>query len=185
LGTTGGTAPLQRVLSGAWEVLANAWGRRVAGEGLKVGIVWAGSRKFAEDGKRSVAVELLTPIFSVEGVRFFGLQKGEGVNRVISESRMADLSEELNDFADTAAAIGEMDLVITVDTSVAHLAGSMGKAVWVMLPFVPDWRWLLGREESVWYPTMRLFRQRCAGDWGDVVGRVEKALREFVAERQR
>jgi ADP-heptose:LPS heptosyltransferase len=89
---------------------------------------------------------------------------------------LVDLAPELIDLAETAAAIAQLDLVVAVDTAVAHLAGALGRPVWVLLPAVPDWRWLLGREDSPWYPTMRLFRQRRAGDWDDVVARVAAAL---------
>jgi ADP-heptose:LPS heptosyltransferase len=89
---------------------------------------------------------------------------------------MIDWTKELGDFAETAGLVENLDLVISVDTSVAHLAGAMGKRVWVLLPFVPDWRWMLGRDDSLWYPTMRLFRQTKIGDWGEVVGRVRTEL---------
>ncbi len=90
--------------------------------------------------------------------------------------KLADLTGHISDFADTAGLVSQLDLVICVDTSIAHLAGAMGKPVWVMLPFRPDYRWLLEREDTPWYPTMRLFRQQKAGDWDEVIGRVAKAL---------
>jgi ADP-heptose:LPS heptosyltransferase len=92
-----------------------------------------------------------------------------------------DLSPAIGDFVDTAAIIANLDLLIAVDTSVAHLAGAMGKPVWLLLPFVPDWRWLLGRDDTPWYPGMRLFRQTTAGDWGGVLRRVGVALRRDYA----
>ncbi|NJM28085.1 MAG: glycosyltransferase family 9 protein [Pseudanabaena sp. RU_4_16] len=94
--------------------------------------------------------------------------------------QIVDLRDRLNDFADTAAIIAQMDLVITVDTAVAHLAGSLGKPVWVMLPFAADWRWMLGREDSPWYPTMRLFRQRQNGDWEGRDRASYKRLKDWV-----
>jgi hypothetical protein len=94
--------------------------------------------------------------------------------------KLIDYTEEINDFSDTAAFIQNLDLVISVDTSVAHLAGALGKPVWTLLPFVPDWRWMLNREDSPWYPTMRLFRQPAPGDWGSVIERLKDALDEFV-----
>jgi ADP-heptose:LPS heptosyltransferase len=96
---------------------------------------------------------------------------------------LIDYTAEFHDFADTAAFIDNLDLVITVDTAVAHLAGAMGKNVWTMLPFAPDWRWLLHREDSPWYPTMRLFRQNKPGDWTDAIERVAESLR-LLAEKQ-
>jgi ADP-heptose:LPS heptosyltransferase len=95
--------------------------------------------------------------------------------------RLIDFTSELYDLADSAALIANLDLVITVDTSIAHLAGGMGKPVWVFIPFNPDWRWLLDREDTPWYPTMRLFRQRKVGDWDIAIGRVASALRERLA----
>ena len=96
------------------------------------------------------------------------------------DGKISDLGKDLGDFADTAAAVGQLDLVITVDTSVAHLAGALGTPVWTLLPWVPDWRWLLDRDDSPWYPTMRLFRQPAAGDWDAVIGEVGAALRDQV-----
>lgn len=90
---------------------------------------------------------------------------------------LVDLAPDIGDFADTAAIIGNLDLVIAVDTSIAHLAGAMGKPVWLLLPFVPDWRWLLDRDDSPWYPGMRLFHQSSPGDWAGVLRRVADALR--------
>jgi ADP-heptose:LPS heptosyltransferase len=94
---------------------------------------------------------------------------------------ITDLAPELRDFAETAGAIANLDLVIAVDTAVAHVAGAIGKPVWVMLPFSPDWRWLLGRDDSPWYPTMRLYRQAAIGDWPGVVARVAHDLGELAA----
>jgi ADP-heptose:LPS heptosyltransferase len=90
---------------------------------------------------------------------------------------LIDHTSELADFADTAALIHNLDLVISVDTAIAHLAGAMGKPVWILLPFAPDWRWMLGRDDSPWYPTMHLFRQTISGDWGEVIQRVADSLR--------
>jgi ADP-heptose:LPS heptosyltransferase len=98
---------------------------------------------------------------------------------------ISDYTGELNDFADTAAFVANLDLVIAVDTSVAHLAGAMGKPTWALIPFAPDWRWLIGREDSPWYPTMRLFRQKSIGDWESAIERVAAALSELAAGRIR
>jgi hypothetical protein len=119
----------------------------------------------------------------VPGVRFVSLQLGARAAEVatLPSGAIFDASPQLDDFATTAALIEQLDLVITVDTAVAHLAGALGKPVWVMLPFVPDWRWMWQRSDSPWYPTMRLFRQAARGEWLPVVEAVREALAEFVA----
>jgi ADP-heptose:LPS heptosyltransferase len=108
--------------------------------------------------------------------------KASQVKELGSRVRIVDLQDEQEDFADTAAIVASLGLVISIDTSVAHLAGAMGKPVWILLHKSPDWRWLLDREDSPWYPTARLFRQSTLGNWQDVVARVEKELRELVAK---
>ena len=159
--------------------LAARWKGRMPGEGLRVGLVWAGNPGHANDGNRSVPFQTLCPLLSLSGIRYFGLQKGEGEDRVSTISgnlQFANLGKDFCDFSDTAAALANLDLVITVDTAVAHLAGAMGIPVWVMLPYVPDWRWMLERSDSPWYPTMRLFRQPAPGDWDSVVRGMTLAL---------
>jgi hypothetical protein len=128
-------------------------------------------------------LETLSPMLSLHGARFFSLQKGlaaEQLATLRANPDIVDLGPELEDFGDTAAVISQLDLVICIDTAVAHLAGALGKPVWVMLPQPADWRWLEEREDSPWYPTMRLFRQIRRGDWSDVVERVKVALQERV-----
>ncbi len=153
--------------------------------GLKVGLVWGGDPKHKNDANRSLGFERFTPLLDMEGVDFYSLQVGERGGDIRNnqalgglEGKITDLGKGLSDFADTAAAVGQLDLVITVDTSVAHLAGALGAPVWTLLPWVPDWRWLLDRDDSPWYPTMRLFRQPAAGDWDAVIGEVGAALRD-------
>jgi len=143
--------------------------------GLRVGLAWAGSAAHKNDRNRSIPLAKLAPL-AQEGVAFFSLQVGMGTNQ--TGMHLTDLTDRLHDFADTAALIGQMDLVISVDTAVAHLAGAMGKPVWVLLPEPADWRWMLDREDSPWYPTMRLFRQRRAGDWDEVIERMSRELAE-------
>jgi hypothetical protein len=153
---------------------------------LRVGVVWRGNAAHRNDGQRSISAQLFGKIGSIEDVRFFSLQKlGDRPGSEVSlpgEMDCVDLSPHLDDFGETAAAIENLDLVISVDTAVAHCAGALGRPVWVLLPYAPDWRWLLGHEKSVWYPTMRLIRQCRPGDWGDVIERVRGALVRLVKD---
>ncbi|MBV9138057.1 MAG: hypothetical protein JO357_13450, partial [Hyphomicrobiales bacterium] len=151
------------------------------GRELKVGIVWAGSAKHLNDVDRTTALSTWAPILSVERVHFFSLQIGARKGDALPD-HVTDLSAELTDFAQTAGALAALDLLISVDTAPAHLAGAMGKPVWMLLPFVPDWRWLLEREDSPWYPTLRLFRQRTRGDWRAPIEAVAKALNGLVQD---
>ncbi|MFN7594162.1 MAG: tetratricopeptide repeat protein, partial [bacterium] len=143
----------------------------------RIGLVWSGSPIHTNDANRSVALARLSPLFR-SGDVWVSLQKEVRASdqNTLHASGLCDLTAELSDFADTAALIAALDLVITVDTSVAHLAAALGKPVWLMLPFAPDFRWLLDREDSPWYPKMRLFRQERPGDWDGVVGRIAAAL---------
>lgn len=148
-------------------------------DGFRVGLVWAGSPDHPNDSNRSMLADLYGPLLSVPDVGFYSLQTGDRVSQLErwdQDGRIGDLGDRIEDFADAAAAMESLDLVITVDTASAHLAGALGLAVWVLLPHVPDWRWMLEREDSPWYPTMRLFRQRAPGNWADVVERVKAAL---------
>ena len=147
---------------------------------LKVGIVWAGGPLHRKNHNRSCKLSDFRQFLDVAEVTFYSLQKDllAGDRTLLNEQQIQDLSEELGDFADTAAIISQLDLVICVDTSVAHLAGALGKPVWILVSFVPDWRWMLEREDSPWYPTVRLFRQQKAGDWNGVCDRIKAALQE-------
>lgn len=152
---------------------------------LKVGLVWAGDPAHLRDRQRSVLLAQLASLATVQGVRFVSLQKGAAADQIASASdgiELTDLGPELRDFADTAAAISLLDLVVCVDTSVAHLAGALGRPVWLLLPTPADWRWMEEREDSPWYPTMRLFRQRSPGAWSDVIERVRASLAEWAAQ---
>jgi tetratricopeptide (TPR) repeat protein len=156
--------------------------------GCKVGIVWQGSVEFRFDKLRSLPLAAFAPLADVPGVTLFSLQKNFGreqIAQVEFGSRIVDLSPRLETFDDTAAAIQNLDLVVTCDTSVAHLAGALGANVWVALPFNADWRWLREREDSPWYPTMRLFRQRRRGDWQQVCSRIAAALAERLGVPRR
>ncbi|MCA3348960.1 MAG: tetratricopeptide repeat protein [Roseomonas sp.] len=153
------------------------WHQRLPA-GRRIGLVWSGSQTHANDANRSLALAKISPLFQPGDV-WVSLQKEvrDRDRAALEASGVLDVSAELGDFADTAALIASLDLVISVDTSVAHLAGALGKPTWVMLPFAPDFRWLLDREDSPWYPSMRLFRQSRAGDWDGVVARIGDALR--------
>jgi len=144
---------------------------------LHVGLVWSGDPKNTVDRMRSMTLSSLQPLFSLHGVQLFSLQLGPAAAQLgAMQAPITDLRCAIRDFADTAALIAHLDLIITVDTSVAHLAGALGKPTWVLLPFAPDWRWLTDREDSPWYPTMSLFRQTRFGDWPSVVQRVRDQL---------
>jgi len=145
----------------------------------KVGIVWAGNLKHPNDNNRSVELQQFSVLFDVEACQFFSLQVGsrrDDIIRYYYSNTIIDLGGDFSNFSDTAAAILELDLVISVDTAVAHLAGALGKPIWVLLPFMPDWRWLLERENTPWYPTMRLFRQTDTRNWAEVLQKVRFEL---------
>ncbi len=161
---------------------------RVAGSGLVVGLVWAGDPRREQprcnlvDRRRSASLALLSPLFDVEGVRFLGFQLGEARAQVPDrDGVVVDAMEGVADFADTATRLSAVDLLISVDTSMAHLAGGMGLPVWMLSRHDGCWRWLEGRDDTPWYPSMRIFRQRSPGDWTGVVGEVRAALVERVA----
>jgi hypothetical protein len=169
---------------------ANMWAAKLgprnrAGDRARIGIVWASNAKPDDDYNRSKSMPscALLPLLDA-GATFVSLQKNiSSADQAMLNGRRGILNfgELLNDFSDTAGLVSQLDLVISVDTSVAHLAGALGKPVWVLLPFIPDWRWLLDREDSPWYPTARLFRQCETRRWDGVIERVQTALREFVA----
>ncbi len=158
------------------------WTSRLATmAGVKVGVVWAGNPEHVNDYRRSIDLKSLAPLFAVRGTSFASLQVGPraaDLKKLKSgKQTIDDLSPAFVDFIESAAAVSALDLVITVDTSAAHLAGALGKPVWVLLPWVTDWRWMLNREDNPWYPTMRLFRQKQGEDWSDVIARVAAELR--------
>ncbi len=153
---------------------------------LKVGIVWAGSTMNRTDRHRSLSLSHFLPLLQMNDVSFYSLQKGDRVADITQDiPNLVNLDPHIHDFADTAAITEQLDLVITVDTAVAHLAGALGKPVWVLLAFAPDWRWMLERSDSPWYPTMGLFRQQKRGDWSFVFAAIKQALQEIVAEKKR
>jgi Flp pilus assembly protein TadD len=145
----------------------------------RIGIAWAGRPTHGNDRNRSLSLADLAPLGDVPGASIVALQKGPGaaaIGQSFWQAPFLNLGPELRDFMDTAAAIAGLDLVVTVDTSVAHVAGAIGKPCWILLPFAPDWRWLLGRADTPWYPSVRLFRQPAPGAWAPVVEAVVDAL---------
>jgi tetratricopeptide (TPR) repeat protein len=156
---------------------ARHWQQRLATlSGLKIGLCWAGNPDHSNDFRRSIDLGLLAPLLTVPSASFASLQFGKRAADLKKANRrgsaIEDLSPELGDFEQTAGAVMALDLVITVDTSVAHLAAALGKPTWLLVPWTADWRWMLEREDTPWYPTMRLFRQRRGQDWAEVVARV-------------
>ncbi|MGI0487763.1 tetratricopeptide repeat protein [Pantanalinema rosaneae CENA516] len=152
---------------------------------LKVGIVWSGGNLYKNNHNRSCPLQAFQPLLALPDVTFYSLQKGIpqlDLAELGWQSQIQDLSPHLQDMADTAAAIAQLDLVITVDTAVAHLAGALAKPTWLLLAHLPDWRWLLDREDSPWYPTMRLFRQSHPGDWQGVMQQVVVALQAAIVQ---
>jgi tetratricopeptide (TPR) repeat protein len=162
--------------------LAEKWRQRLAGVSRrrKVGLAWAGNPVFKFDHLRSPReLAVLAPLGAAADVEFVSLQKGKAASQAAAPPpgmRILDWTNELNDFAETAALIAGLDVVVSSDTALAHLAGAMGKQVYVMLPAAPDWRWLLTGDSSPWYPTARLFRQSAAGRWDDVAAGIAAAL---------
>jgi tetratricopeptide (TPR) repeat protein len=160
------------------------WGPRIRGTGkLTVGLVWSGNPKHLRDRFRSIPLTNFGCLAQIGGVQLYSLQKGdEALNQIASSGvDIVDLGQQFEDFCDTAAAISHLDLVISVDTSVAHLAGALGKPVWTLVAEPADWRWLMENDTTAWYPTMRLFRQRKRNRWDSVIEEVARALREVVA----
>ena len=180
LGTDEATIPAEIPYIHAPADRVERWRERLqATRSPRIGFAWAGSDGHANNHHRSIPLQQFSAIFGVSGVSFVSLQKqaSERERDVLGSAGVIDLADELGDFADTAAVISALDLVISVDTSVAHVAGAMGQTVWTLLPFAPDFRWQLDREDSPWYPTMRLFRQPQLRDWDSVLAGVRSELR--------
>jgi Tfp pilus assembly protein PilF len=169
----------------AGEEARQAWAERIGPETrLRVGLVWAGSPGHKKDRIRSVPVTSLAPLLEIPDVCFYSFQVGPrsaDCGCLAPYGPLSDLSPFLTDFHETAAALAPMDLLISVDTSVAHLGGALGVETWVLLPAVADWRWMTGRADSPWYPGMRLFRQTARGDWPPVLEQVREQLRDRAA----
>jgi tetratricopeptide (TPR) repeat protein len=149
------------------------WHQRFAQNHFKIGIVWAGNPNHQDDRNRSCSLTYFAKLAELPHVTLFSLQKGAAANQPVpQEMNLVSLTPFLKDFSDTAAVIANLDLIISVDTAIAHLAGAIGQPVWVLLHFNSDWRWLVAREDTPWYPTMRLFRQPTPGDWDSVFSQV-------------
>jgi len=149
---------------------------------FKIGLVWAGRPSHINDRNRSFSLEIFSPFAGLSNISFYSLQKGEAAKQAKNPPQglqLIDFTDEIKDFTDTAAFIQNLDLIISADTAVAHLSGAIGKSVWTLLPFSPDWRWMLNREDSPWYPTMRLYRQPSFGDWKSVIDRISAELKKI------
>jgi hypothetical protein len=156
------------------------WQAKLPEARFRVGLVWKGSSLHKNDANRSIPhVNQLAKIWEITDIAFISLQKGQGEDETIGLP-LTSLGPDIQDFADTAAIVAQLDLIICVDTVIAHLAGALGKPVWVLLPFAADWRWLTARTDSPWYPQMVLFRQQIPGDWEDVIGRVRESLETLI-----
>jgi tetratricopeptide (TPR) repeat protein len=183
-GTTVATIPGDAPYLAVPEPLLADWRARLADSASpRVGLIWAGKAEHRCDRARSIGLAALAPL-AATGATFYSLQKGLPAAQAKTPPAgmvLHDLGAEFSDFADTAAAMSALDLIISVDTSPAHLAGAIGKPVWLLLAHAPDWRWLLEREDSPWYPTARLFRQNKRGDWAPVIARVVAELKRYMA----
>lgn len=190
-GTTLESIPNRMPYLAAPRAVEDAWRSSFASQGkeLRVGFSWAGNPGHSNDTNRSIPLSRFLTLFEgFDGVRFYPLKNAvPETDRALwrNASNVTDLSDRLANFAQTAGLVSQLDLVIAVDTSVVHLAGALAKPVWILLPFSPDWRWLLGRDDSPWYPTARLFRQPSPGNWDQVFRQVRDALGQLRAERRR
>ncbi|MBO9535820.1 tetratricopeptide repeat protein [Herbaspirillum sp.] len=172
--------------------LAAAWKEKIAHlarnpDNLRVGVVWGGNPEHGNDRRRSIPLEKMQQLLSLPRIEFYSLQKGkplEDLKNLPPDMTLHNLGDDCKDFADTAAAISALDLVISVDTSVVHLAGALGHPTWTLLAYTPDWRWLMDREDSPWYPSMRLFRQPAAGDWDSVMQKMAGELLALQKQKE-
>jgi len=185
-GTTLETVPARvPYLSAPPEALQAAATLPLPASGLKVGLAWTGNPDHPKNRFRSVPLEILESLLDLPDVHFYSLQMGPAAADLAARKLpITDLAPFTGDMADTAAQMANLDLIVTIDTSMAHLAGALARPVWVLLGHTPDWRWLMDREDSPWYPTARLFRQRRDGDWRPVIDRVRTALLELIASRK-
>lgn len=181
--TTLATVPNPIAYLKADDALVNKWSERLDGyKKFRVGFIWAGNPGHTNDRNRSMSIEQIAPLIEMEGIDAFSLQVGESAELVSHcGDRIVDLAPDLISFSETAAVMDNLDLVISVDTSPLHVAGALGRPVWGLLPLVPDWRWLVDRSDSPWYPTLQLFRQDDDKTWEPVISRVKEALAKKVS----
>ncbi|HET7594262.1 MAG TPA: glycosyltransferase family 9 protein, partial [Stellaceae bacterium] len=187
--TTRATIPVTRGYLRAPADAVARWRDRIppAGGALRIGLAWGGNPEQSNDRNRSATLAALLPLLEVPGTRFYNLQVGPRVAEIAEcgvGNRLVDLSPHLTDFVETAAAMTVLDLVITVDTAVAHLAGALGRPSWVALAFLPDWRYHRSGTDNPWYASQRLFRQPRRGDWASVVAEIGAALRQATARQE-
>jgi hypothetical protein len=185
LGIELSSVPNQTPYLAAEENLVIHWKNKVGARGFKIGIAWEGRPQRAVD-RRKFALAEFAPLARIPGVRLISLQKEFGVEQLeelpagLTVETLGEFDDGPDAFIDTAAVMESLDLIVTSDTSIAHLAGALGRPTWVALKNVPDWRWLLDRDDSPWYPTLRLFRQETSGDWTSVLANMERELRSLV-----
>jgi len=182
LNTTLENIPAKTPYINADPLLIQKWRERVRDDNgvVKVGIAWAGGPRHKKDRYRSCSLGVFSPLAQLDDITFYSLQKGDAAQQAKNPPegiKLIDYMEEIKDFSDTAALIENLDLVISVDTAVAHLAGALGKPVWTLLSYAADWRWMLNRDDSPWYPSMRLFRQPSLDNWMPVMDRLISELR--------
>jgi len=174
---------------GAEQGLVARWRERIGSHGFKIGIAWQGNPQGKIDEGRSILVENFAPLSRLPGVRLISLQKQYGLDQLIrlpADVRIETLGDDFDSgpdaFIDTAAVMENLDLIITSDTSIAHLAGALGRPTWVALKYVPDWRWMLDRVDSPWYPTLRLFRQSERDNWKPIFSNIQRELRLLIRD---
>jgi tetratricopeptide (TPR) repeat protein len=184
-GTELSSIPNQTPFLSAERDLVARWKNKIGEVGFRIGIAWQGTPQWTFDRRRFPLTEIV-PLLRLPDVRFISLQKNDGVDQLkdlpvdTKVEALGDFDNGSDGFIDTAAVMENLDLIITSDTSIAHLAGALGRPTWVALKYVPDWRWLLDRDDSPWYPTMRLFRQETDGDWKSVFAKMERDLRSLL-----
>jgi tetratricopeptide (TPR) repeat protein len=185
-GTTLATVPADVPYLYADSTKVEYWRNKLSEPHFKVGIVWSGSCGYERNDIRSCMLEHFAPLAAIDGVRLYGLQKGEAasqVEKLAGKVPILNIGDRLYDFADTAAVVENLDLIVSVDTSVLHLAGAMGRPAWALICAAPAWQWMLDRQDSPWYPTMRLFRQEKAGQWDHLFQRVAGQLRILTRKK--